>query len=218
MPSREHPRRPTMSHRRWWNCRRSNQLSPPIVSACSNRRSLVSWFSNPPKQIDRKLWTIWPSKRHAVRRADHMRPNAVRLPITSEPSSSNLTCQLNRENEGTKQKIEEVDVNRAEAPFKFEPSGVIKFFEDKCISHYSDTFWCRGLQWSTEARRHWFAPLLKSKVLKSIHTSTILNRRNGHAKWTTNGFCSTTFLRRRRKPKVCNVTGSNGKEGCLSLK
>ena len=38
-------------------------------------------------------------------------------------------------------------ISRPEASFKFELADVSKFFETNC-THYSDMFWCRGVQWS----------------------------------------------------------------------
>lgn len=51
-----------------------------------------------------------------------------------------------------KREIKEVDINRAEASFKFELVGVSKFIEIEANERHSARFWAQGLQWSLLVR------------------------------------------------------------------
>ena len=50
--------------------------------------------------------------------------------------------------------INSVEIIRPEVSFSFELAGVSKFFEVVGSEHYSDRFWCRGLQWCLSVESH----------------------------------------------------------------
>lgn len=59
-----------------------------------------------------------------------------------------LEARMNGLKGEPKPEADGVDTTRTEVLFKFELTGVSKFFEVDANERHSELFWCRGLQWS----------------------------------------------------------------------
>ena len=113
---------------------------------------VISGFFSPYEELD-KLKMVTKSQEEQIISLKAVTKSQKEQITSLDTKVGELKNNLEREIEQVEREIQEVNVNRAEASFKFELADVSKFFEIESNKRCSDKFWCRGLQWSIKVQR-----------------------------------------------------------------